>query len=100
MQKDLLLHFEDVQPFLEELQYSSRQHERLLNILHDAGRRQQLQMELAETVDAGGPFVSKTYLLKKDGEIVVDAHTHLQEVATAAAQKNYPTAMAFAREFC
>lgn len=73
MQKQLLLHFGDVQPFLEDLRFSPRQREHLLSILHDADRRQQLHMELAVTVDAGGPFVSKTYLLEGDGDIVVDA---------------------------
>eukprot|EP00117_Sycon_ciliatum_P031367 scpid29669/ scgid24548/ len=52
-------------------------------------QNQQLCMELAVTVDASLPFVTKTYLMEGDGDIVVDAYDNLQEVATAAALQNY-----------
>ena len=51
------------------------------------------------TVEAGLPFVTKTYLMEGDGDIVVDAYDNLQEVATAAELQNYPNTRALAKKY-
>ena len=46
----------------------------------------------------GKPLVQKTYHLEGDGELVVEAYTHLQEVCEAAAPEYYPRTLAVATE--
>ena len=56
-------------------------------------------MELAITIDAGLPFVEKTYSMEGDGEVIVEAYENLQQLATLAALKNFPNAKAMAKKF-
>ena len=56
-------------------------------------------MELAITIDAGLPFVEKTYSMEGDGEIIVEAYDNLQQLATSAALKNFPNAEVMAKKF-
>ena len=74
-----------------------RQH--LLDVLDNPDQLQQLCMDLAITIDAGLSFVTKTYSMEGDGDIVVDAYDTLQEVATAAALQNYPNTRAMASKY-
>ena len=93
MQNQILAFLGDIQPFLEECQWSPPSCSRLLDILLDRQANHSselLKMELAVTVDTGKIFVQKTYQLEGDGVLSPDAHTHLQEVVTAAADAYYP----------
>ena len=58
----------------------------------------QLKVELAVVIDAGKIFVEKTYILEGDGLLVFDAYKHLQEVATAAADRYYPNVDAIIKQ--
>ena len=90
----LLSQFADVEPFLENLGVAPAYARNLLSILHDADRLATLKIQLAVTIDAGRIFVSKTYLMEGDGDIIVDAYNHLQELCTAAAEVSYPNTKA------
>ena len=73
--------------------YSPNACRRLLAILENEtvpNSANLFRIELATTVDAGEPFVRKTYLLEGDGMMSVDAYTHPQEIATAAKEAVYP----------
>ena len=59
---------------------------------------QQLRLELAVTIDSGEPFVTRTYLLEGDGELIIAAYKYLREVATACALQNYPLLEAVAQD--
>lgn len=74
---------------------SARQH--LLDILENPARSRELQLQLAITVDIGKAFVSKTYLLEGDGEVIVEAFDHLQELSHAVADPAYSNTKAIAR---
>ena len=88
--------FADVKAFLRNLDVAPAYCKNLLSIFDDQERLIQLKMQLAVTIDAGRVFVSKTYLLEGDGDIIVDAYNHLQEVANAAVDICYPNAKAVA----
>ena len=49
-----------------------------------------LKLELAVVIDAGEPFVTRTYLLEGDGELATLAYDLLQEVSTACGLEDYP----------
>ena len=90
----LLSQITDVEPFLENLGVAPAYARNLLSILHDADCLATLKIQLAVTIDAGGIFVSKTYLMEGDGDIIVDAYNHLQKVCTAAEDVSYPNTKA------
>ena len=92
----LLSGFADVEAFLRNLDVAPAYCKNLLSIFDDQERLIQLKMQLAVNIDAGRVFVSKTYLLEGDGDIIVDAYNHLQEVANAAVDICYPNAKAVA----
>ena len=94
----LMAYFGEVEPFVRALDVSPTCRGNLLGVLDNAESLVELKMQLAVTIDAGRIFVSKTYLLEGDGDIVVDAYGHLQEVATAAADVLYPNAKALAQQ--
>ena len=50
-------------------------------------------MQLAIAMDVGKLFVSKTYLLERDCELIVEVYKHLQELSTACALESYPEAV-------
>ena len=54
----------------------------LLEVLQDNQDLITLRLQLAVTLDAGKPFVTSTYDLEGDGEVIVTAYRRLQE-ATA-----------------
>ena len=90
--------FEHVTPFLIALESCPNISRRLREILEDPEQLKQLRLQLAITVDMGKPLVQKTYHLEGDGELVVEAYTHLQEVCEAAALEYYPRTLAVATE--
>ena len=47
-------------------------------------------MELAATIDAAKVFCQKTYTVEGDGVLATEVYSHLQELATAAADGYYP----------
>ena len=49
-------------------------------------------------MDAGQPFVSRTYLLEGDGELATQAYDYLQEVSIACALQNYPLTAALVHQ--
>lgn len=98
LKNQLLTHFGDVRPFLDGLEACPTTRDHLLDILNDPQRLVDVQMQLSIVVDAALPFVRKTYLMEGDGDIIVDAYTNLQEVATAAAMKHYPNTHAMANK--
>ena len=68
-------------------------------MLHNEYQHKQLCIELAITIDAGLPFVEKTYSMEGGGEVIVEAYENLQQLATLAALKNFPNAKAMAKKF-
>ena len=72
--------FDLFQPFLEALESAPSTRRHLLDVLKDVQQLQQLKVQLAVVVDAGQPFVSRTYLLEGDGELATQAYDYLQEV--------------------
>lgn len=89
--------FNHVSPFLRALECSPTVRANLLHFLDTQHDLRCLRMQLAVTIDVGKLFVQKTYLLEGDGELVVEAYLHLQELSTACALENYPEAMATAQ---
>ena len=95
--KQLLQYFGDVQPFFMECEWSPAARHRCLQVLQNQtapNSAEILQVELAAVVDAGEPFVRKTYILEGDGLLSLDAYSHLQEVAVAASDACYPNVAA------
>lgn len=90
--------FDHVQPFLGAMESSPSTRRRLLDVLEDVQQSQDLRLQLAVVLDAGEPFVSRTYLLEGDGELVTLAYDYLQEVATACALQHYPITETVAHE--
>ena len=70
----------------------------LLDMLQYRVQLQDLKVQLAVTTDAAKPFVSKSYILEGDDEVIVDAYQHLQAVSTAAAQQYFSNMKAVAKE--
>ena len=101
VQDQMLNHFGDILPFLSECEYSPAARQRLLDIMENRYAEyshDQLKVELAVVIDAGKIFVEKTYILEGDGLLVFDAYKHLQEVATAAADRYYPNVDAIIKQ--
>ena len=80
----LLSCFADVEAFLRNLDVAPAYCKTLLSIFDD--------QEIDSTKDAAGSHNQRqqsvcfqTYLLEGDGDIIVDAYNHLQEIANAAA---------------
>ena len=95
--KQLLQYFGDVEPFLMECEWSPAARHRCLQVLQNQtapNSAEIMQVELAAVVDAGEPFVRKTYILEGDGLLSLDAYSHLQEVAVAASDAYYPNVAA------
>ncbi len=93
--EQLLTHFGDVLPFLEENQdIAPRLSDHLWAVLTNEEEKKSLIMQLAAVVDAGEPFVKATYSLEGDGLLVFRAYSTLQALATAAAQRHYPNVAA------
>ena len=90
--------FRHMAPFMDDLQSCPAISAKLRQILEDPGQVKLLCYQLAITIDMGKPLDQKTYLLEGDGELVVEAYTHLQEVCTAALLENYPQTHAVAIE--
>ena len=85
VQNHLLLHFGDVESFLQDLEACPAARQHLLDVLHNEHQHKQLCMELAITINAGLPIVEKTYSMEGNGEIIVEAYENLQQLATSAA---------------
>ena len=51
----------------------------------DPEQLKRLRLQLAITIDVGKLLIKKTYLLEGDGEQIVEAYSHLQEISTAVA---------------
>ena len=99
VQNHLLLHFGDVESFLQDLEACPAARQHLLDVLHNEHQHKQLCMELVITINAGLPIVEKTYSMEGNGEIIVEAYENLQQLATSAALKNFPNAKAMAKKF-
>ena len=82
--------FHHVQPFLNNLEGCPATRANLLRVFQNSKDFEQLRLQLAITIDTGKVFVMKTYILEGDGELIVEAYSHLQEVATASALEQYP----------
>ena len=61
----------------------------LLDLVEGDDGQRVLQLQLAITIDVGELFAQKTYSLEGDGDMIVDAYTHLQELSTAADIQHY-----------
>lgn len=93
--QQVMMHFGDVQPFLEATQdIAPRLNDHLTGLLTSEADRKALMMELAAVVDAGEPFVKATYNLEGDGVLVFHAYSTLQALSAAAAQRHYPNVAA------
>ena len=88
-----------MEPFLQDLEACPAARQHILDVLHNEHQHKHLCMELAITIDAGLPFVEKTYSMEGDGEIIVETYENLQQLATSAALKNVPNAKAMAKTF-
>ena len=88
--KQLYRLFHSVQPILQALESSPAVRRHLLDVIEDEDKFRQLQLELTVVLDAGKPFVTRTYLLDGDGELTNLAYNLLQEVAVACALEDYP----------
>ena len=82
--------FHHVQPFLNNLEGCPATRANLLRVFQNSKDFEQLRLQLAITIDTGKMFVMKTYILEGDGELIVEAYSHPQEVATASALEQYP----------
>lgn len=91
--------FHHVLPFVQALQSSPTVCANLLRILEDDDESKELQLQLAIVIDVGKLFVTKTYDLEGDGELIVEAYAQVQEIATAAALENFPLTLTAATEF-
>ena len=67
--KQLQRLFPHVRPFLEAVDSSPAERRHLLDVIEDEDKFRQLKLELAVVIDAGEPFVTRTYLLEGDGEL-------------------------------
>lgn len=97
----VLRYFGDVEPFLTNCEWSPAARRHCLAILHNETAENSadlFQVELAVTIDAGEPFVKKTYILEGDGPLSTNAYQHLQEVATAAQDAYYPNVAAVVKK--
>ncbi len=94
----ILTHFGDVGPFLDENKdIAPRIADHLRALLADEDDRNKLIIELCAVIDAGEPFVKATYNLEGDGLLVFNAYSILQGLSTAAAQRHYPNVAAQAK---
>ena len=82
--------FHHVRPFLQALESLPTVRRHLLDVIEDKDKFRQLQLELAVVIDAGKPFVTRTYLLEGSGKLATLAYDLLQEVAAACALEDYP----------
>ena len=77
-----------VLPFLQALQSSPTVCEKLLRMLQDDDELKELQLQLCIVIDVGKLFVTKTYHLEGNGELIVEAYAPVQEIAAATAMDN------------
>ena len=96
--KQLQRLFTHVRPFLEALDSSPAVRRHLLDVIEDEDKFRQLKLELAVVIDAGEPFVTRTYLLEGDGELATLAYDLLQKVSTACGLEDYPLLEAVAND--
>ena len=96
--KQLQRLFPHVRPFLEALDSSPAVRQHLLDVIKDEDKFRQLKLELTVVIDAGEPFVTRTYLLEGDGELATLAYDLLQEVSTACGLEDYPLLEAVAND--
>ena len=87
--KQLQRLYPHVRPFLEALDSSPAVRRHLLDGIEDEDKFRQLKLELAVVIDAGEPFVTRTYLLEGDVELAILAYDLLQEVSTACGLEDY-----------
>ena len=81
-----LYYFGDIEPFLrenEELSPAVRRH--LLEIFDDHQDFQDLRLEIAAVVDSGVHFVSATYYLEGDTQLIFICYERLCSAASAVA---------------
>ena len=90
--------FHHVLPFLQALQSSPTACEKLLRMLQDDNELKELQLQLCIVIDVGKLFVTKTYRLEGNGELIVEAYAQVQEIAAATAMDNYPLTLTAATE--
>ena len=77
-------------PFLQALDSAPDVRRHLLDVIDDEDKFRQLKLKLAVVIDAGEPFVTRTYLIEGDGEFATLACDLLQEVSTARGLEDYP----------
>ena len=90
VQNHLLLHFGDVEPFLQDLEACSAARQHLLDVLHNEHQHMHLCMELAITIDAGLPFAEKTDSMEGDGEIIVEAYENYSSLQLQQHSRTFP----------
>ena len=71
---------------------------KLVQLLSNPTQAEQLQMELAITVDVGEPFVKATYNLEGDGPLALSAYEHICFLDSFASTVHYPNAAAVAHK--
>ena len=83
----LMVLFNDVQPFLEEhTSISPATRGKLLAILQNPQEKAHLMVELAVTIDAGMPFVKATYNLEGHGPLALICYETISTLNVAARQ--------------
>ena len=71
--------FHHVQPFVNNLEGCPATRANLLCVFQNSKDFEQLHLQLAITIDTGKVFVMKTYILEGDGELIVEAYSHLHK---------------------
>ena len=95
MVKMVMLHFQDIEPFLrsnDDISPATRP--KLLSFYDDQQKRGLLQLEIAATVDYGEPFVKATYFLEGDGPLALECYEVIQKVSETLRTGHIPNVQA------
>ena len=91
--------FRDVEPFLRQNDNLSPVcRASLLEMFDDPATARDLDIELADMIDAGKHFVQATFYLEGDGPLVFTCYERLSALAHAIATESYPNTEAKARQ--
>ena len=89
--EQVLVHFGDVEPFLQENpDVSPATRSKLLQILHNPQELTSLKVELTVVVDVGVHFVKATYKLEGDGLLALSCYEQISKIRLAIHTTFYP----------
>ena len=71
---------------------------KLVAVLDDQNQSRLLQMKLAATINAGGPFVKATYHLEKDSSLAFESYEIIATVQASMHNNHHPNVTAVARQ--